>query len=95
MHVKFVNLAAQFIELEDELVRKFKEVGRAGAYILGTEVESFERDLAIVCGTKYAVSVANGTDALVLVLKAWGIGPGDEVITAPNSFNASAYSHAC
>jgi dTDP-4-amino-4,6-dideoxygalactose transaminase len=90
MHVKFVNLAAQFIELEDELVRKFKEVGRAGAYILGTEVESFERDLAIVCGTKYAVSVANGTDALVLVLKAWGIGPGDEVITAPNSFIASA-----
>jgi dTDP-4-amino-4,6-dideoxygalactose transaminase len=90
MHVPFVNLAAQFIELEDELVEAFKKAGRAGAYIQGAEVERFEQGLAQICGTQYVVSVANGTDALELVLTAWGIGPGDEVITAPNSFLASA-----
>lgn len=90
MHVPFVNLAAQFIQLEDELVAAFKHTGRAGAYILGGEVECFEYGLATICASRYAVSVANGTDALVLVLKAWGIGAGDEVITAPNSFVASA-----
>jgi dTDP-4-amino-4,6-dideoxygalactose transaminase len=90
MHVPFVNLAAQFIALEDELVAAFKHAGRAGAYILGGEVECFEHGLASISGSRFAISVANGTDALVLVLKAWGIGPGDEVITAPNSFIASA-----
>jgi dTDP-4-amino-4,6-dideoxygalactose transaminase len=90
MRVPFVNLAAQFSELEDQFIEALKKAGRSGAYILGDEVEKFERGLAKICQTKYAVSVANGTDALVLVLKAWGIGTGDEVITAPNSFIASA-----
>jgi len=90
MHVPFVNLGAQFVPLENQFVDALKRVGRTGGYILGDEVETFESALARACGTRHAVTVANGTDALILVLKAWGIGPGDEVITVPNSFIATA-----
>jgi dTDP-4-amino-4,6-dideoxygalactose transaminase len=62
----------------------------AGQFILGPQVEAFERQFAVRCGVKHAIGVANGTDALVLALRALGIGPGDEVISAPNSFVASA-----
>ena len=57
----------------------------SGWFILGPEVEAFEAEFALACGAEHAVSVANGTDALALILKALGIGPGDEVITAPIS----------
>lgn len=90
MKVPFVNLGAQFESLKTELVDTFVRVGSSGQYILGPEVECFEAGLANITDTKYAIAVANGTDALELVLAAWGIGPGDEVITAPNSFIASA-----
>lgn len=90
MRVPFVNLGAQFEQLEAELTDAFVRVGRSGQYILGDEVSRFEQGLAEVCQTSQAISVANGTDALVLALKALNIGPGDEVITAPNSFIASA-----
>lgn len=90
MKVPFVNLGAQFSSLEKELVDAFVAVGRSGQYVLGDEVTRFENALSMLCETQYAISVANGTDALVLALRALGIGPGDEVITAPNSFIASA-----
>jgi dTDP-4-amino-4,6-dideoxygalactose transaminase len=90
MKVPFVNLGAQFEFLEQELVETFCRVGRSGAYILGDEVERFETGLAALCGTRYAITVANGTDALILIMKALGIGGSDEVITVPNSFVASA-----
>ena len=61
-----------------------------GGYILGPEVKSFEKEFSDYCGTKYAIGVDNGTSALILVLKALSIGHGDEVITVPNSFLASA-----
>jgi dTDP-4-amino-4,6-dideoxygalactose transaminase len=57
----------------------------SGTYILGAEVESFERDFADFCGGDHAVGVASGTDALILSLKALGIGPGDEVITVSHT----------
>jgi dTDP-4-amino-4,6-dideoxygalactose transaminase len=57
----------------------------SGWYILGPEVEAFEAEFAAACGAEHAVSVANGTDAIALILKALGIGPGDEVITTPIS----------
>ena len=56
-----------------------------GWFILGPELEAFEREFAVACGTTHAVGVGNGTDALALVLRALGIGPGDEVITSPLS----------
>lgn len=90
MQVPFVNLGAQFQLVEDELVSEFLRLGRSGQFILGEDVEKFERQLADFCETEYAISVANGTDALILVMKALNIGEGDEVITVPNSFIASA-----
>ena len=89
--VPFVDLTRQFRNLEAQLTETFLAVGRSGAYILGERVEQFESAVAAYCGTRYAISVANGSDALFLPLKALGIGPGDEVITAANSFIASAW----
>ena len=90
LRVPFVNVAAQFSVMEDELVDVFKRVGRSGMYVMGEDTHSFDKALADVCETKYALSVGNGTDALILALRALNIGVGDEVITAPNSFIASA-----
>lgn len=67
-----------------------QEVFRSGALILGPEVDAFEKELATFCGCRFAVAVNSGTDALVLGLKALGIGEGDEVLTTPFSFIASS-----
>ncbi|WP_143871763.1 DegT/DnrJ/EryC1/StrS family aminotransferase [Catenovulum sediminis] len=90
MHVPFVNLAVQYAELENELVDIFRQVGRSGQYVFGPQVELFEKELSLVCQSNYALAVGNGTDALALALLGYGIGAGDEVITAPNSFIATA-----
>lgn len=90
MYVPFVNLSAQFSGLEAQLVETFKRVGRSGMYVFGSDVEAFEQGLADICQSEYALTVGNGTDAIVLALLAYGVGRGDEVITAPNSFIASA-----
>ena len=91
MVIPFVDLARQFRSIEDELTKAFVDVGRSGAYIMGERLESFEKKIAEFIGVSHALGVADGSDALFLVLKAWGIGPGDEVITATNSFIASAW----
>lgn len=90
MHVPFVSLDRQYRQLRDELIEAFDAVGDSGVYVHGEKVQEFERLCANYCGTRYALAVANGTDALFLVLKALGVGNGDEVITAPNSFIATA-----
>jgi dTDP-4-amino-4,6-dideoxygalactose transaminase len=91
MDVPFVGLQRQFHALHDELAAAFERVGSSGMYIMGEELERFEAQAAAYCGTRHALGVANGSDALFLVLKALGIGPGDEVITCPNSFIATAW----
>jgi len=73
-----------------ELTKAFDRVLDSGKFVLGPEVKSFENDFANYCGTKYAAGLANGTCSLHIVFKAFGIQDGDEVITAPNSFIATA-----
>lgn len=90
--VPFVDLPRQYLSLRDELLLAVDRVCRSGAYVLGDDVKLLEERIAAFCGTKYAVGVANGADALLLSMKALGIGSGDEVITAPNSFIASAWT---
>lgn len=89
--VPFVDLARQFRSIESELTQAFLDVGRSGVYIMGERLEAFERKAADFLGVSHAIGVADGSDALFLILKALGIGPGDEVITATNSFIASAW----
>lgn len=85
-----MDLKAQYFALKDEILKAVDDVLSGGSYILGPNVKAFEEETAAYCGTKCAVGAANGSDALVLCLDAYGIGPGDEVITSPYSFFATA-----
>jgi dTDP-4-amino-4,6-dideoxygalactose transaminase len=90
MRVPFVDLHGLHQEIEDELKDVFARVLKKSSFILGPEVESFEDDFAAYCGTAYSVAVNTGTAALHLVLAAMSIGIGDEVITVPHTFIATA-----
>lgn len=90
--VPFVDLARQFATIETELTKEFLSVGRSGVYIMGGRLESFEKKMSEYLDVKHVLGVADGSDALFLIMHALGIGAGDEVITAPNSFIASAWT---
>jgi dTDP-4-amino-4,6-dideoxygalactose transaminase len=90
MNIPLLDLQAQSMQIKDKMDKAVLDVIQGGRYILGPEVKELEKEIAEYCGTKNGIGVANGTDALLLVLKAWGIGPGDEVITSPFTFFASA-----
>lgn len=90
--VPFLDLATEFSELEDEWIETIHGTGKSGAFIMGPNVRAFEEEVAEYVGVKHAIGVANGTDALVLSLRALGIGPGDEVITTPYTFFATSES---
>jgi len=90
MTIPLVDLKAQYDSIKDELDAAIHRVIRSGQFILGSEVKAFEDEVATYCGTKYAVGVASGTDALHLALLACGIKAGDEVITTPFTFIATA-----
>jgi dTDP-4-amino-4,6-dideoxygalactose transaminase len=92
MQIPFVNLAKQFKNIEKELVDNFIEIGRSGGYIMGEFLETFEKNVSDFLEVKHVLGVADGSDALFLIMHALGIGEGDEVITAPNSFIASAWT---
>lgn len=92
--VPYVALGERARRIKRELLAAIERVLDHGLYVLGPEVAEFEARFAAYCGTRYAVGVSDGTTALILVLRALGIGPGDEVITAPNSFIASAAAAA-
>jgi dTDP-3-amino-3,4,6-trideoxy-alpha-D-glucose transaminase len=77
-------------ELLAELLEVVERVARDAAFTLGSEVDAFEEEFARYCGTRHAVGVSSGTEALVLALRALGVGPGDEVIVPANSFIATA-----
>src|SRR5713101_6038996 len=90
MKVPFLDLKAQHAPLIDKLDRAIREVIESSAFAGGPFVERFEEEFAAYCGSRYAIGVGNGTDALWLTLLALGIGEGDEVITVPNTFIATA-----
>ena len=94
MTIPHVDVKAQYAPLIPELQEAFTRTLESGRFIFGPEVEAFEREAAALLGTLDSVSCANGTDALVLVLDAMGIGPGDEVICPAFTFYATAESIA-
>ena len=94
MNVKLLDLQAQYLPLRQEIRRAIDEVCDAQALILGPHVERFERELAAYCGTRHAIGVSSGTDALLCALMALGVGPGDEVICPSFTFFATAGSVA-
>ena len=90
MNIPFLDLLRQYSSLKDELETAVIDVMRSGSYIGGTCVSDFENNMRIYLGVKHVISCANGTDALTLALKAYSIGVGDEVITTPFSYFATA-----
>jgi dTDP-4-amino-4,6-dideoxygalactose transaminase len=89
VRVPYVNLADQHAPLKAELLAAVESVLDSGQFILGDDVQQFEQRFAELCRVRCAVGVNSGTDALYLALQALGIGPGDEVISVPNSFIAT------
>jgi dTDP-4-amino-4,6-dideoxygalactose transaminase len=89
MNIPFLDLTAAYYELKNEIDDAVSRSLSSGWYIGGPEVEAFESEYANYCDTKYAVSVANGLDALHLTLRAMGVGVGDEVIVPSNTYIAT------
>jgi len=90
MQLEFLDLKAQYEAIKEEIKKAIMDIVESGQYIMGPNVKAFEEEIAAYLGVKHAIAVANGTDALVLTLDALEIGPGDEVITSPYTFFASA-----
>ena len=90
MQIPFLNLKAQYDSIKDEINDAIQEVLDSCAFAGGPFVEKFEREFAAFCQCNYCIGVGSGTEALWLSLLALGIGPGDEVITVPNTFIATA-----
>lgn len=88
MAIPFVDLKRQSEAIEKEVLEAIAGVSRSGRYVLGPQLEQFEREVAGFLGVSHAVGVASGTEAIYLALKALGVSPGDEVITTPFSFIA-------
>lgn len=89
MSIPFLDLKAINLAHQAELKAAFERVLDSGWYILGQEVKTFEQKFAAYCGTSHAVGVSNGLDALHLILRAWDIGSGDEVIVPSNTYIAT------
>lgn len=92
--IPLVDLKSQSRSIKQDVLRRMEAVIDDARYILGQEVADFEAQFAEYCGTSHCVGMANGTEAIHMALRALGIGPGDEVITAGNSFAATAFAIA-
>jgi len=89
MKILFLNIGATYTELRKEIDISLQDVLDSGSFILGRHVDLFEKNFARFCGAKYCIGVGNGMDALELILRAYGIGPGDEVIVPANTYVAT------
>src|ERR1700730_9052437 len=92
MQIKLVDLAALNDEIRERVDREFAEIHKNTAYIGGPQVEAFEKEFAQFLGVRHVIGVSSGTDALRLALMALDVGAGDEVITTPMTFIATAAS---
>lgn len=90
MKIPFVDFEPMHSMIEDAVMEKFKEVYRKNQFISGEECAAFEKEFAQYCGADYGIGCGNGLDAIYLILKAYGIGEGDEVIVPSNTFIATA-----
>lgn len=90
MNIPFLDLKAQYRSIKEEIDRKVMEVISSQSFILGSEVELLEKEVSSYCGTNYAVGVSSGSDALLASLMALGVSDGQEVITTPFTFFATA-----
>jgi dTDP-4-amino-4,6-dideoxygalactose transaminase len=88
-NIPFLNMKEPYQELQAELDQAYRRVITSGWYILGKEVEAFEQEFALYCGVKHCIGVGNGLEALHLILRAYGIGPGAEVIVPANTYIAT------
>lgn len=95
MNIPFLELRAAYLEFKTEFEEAFKRVMDSGRYILGEEVVSFENEFAAYCEVDCCVGVGNGLEALQLILLAYGIGPGDEVIVPANTYIATWLAVSC
>lgn len=89
MEVEFLDIKATYTELKREIEQAFYDVMESGWYILGKQVSLFEQEFAEYCGVKHCIGVGNGLEALHLILRAMGIGDGDEVIVPSNTYIAT------
>ncbi len=89
MNVPMVDLHAQYLRIQERVDAAMARVVQSTQFIGGDECRLFEREFAEYCGVGHAVGVANGTDALTVALRAYGVGPGDEVVTVANTFIAT------
>ena len=92
VNVPLLDLRSQYLSIRDEVRAALDRVYEGQHFILGPQVTTLEHEIALYCGARYAVGVSSGTDALLSSLMALGIGPGDEVITTPYTFFATAGS---
>jgi len=90
MKISLLNLKKQYKYLKEDIEKNISEILEGGAYINGPQTKKFEKRMEEYLGAKHAIGIGNGTDALVIALEALGIGRGDEVITSPFTFFATA-----
>jgi dTDP-4-amino-4,6-dideoxygalactose transaminase len=89
LKIPFNDMKAGYVELKDALDAAYRRVMESGYYVLGPEVESFEAEFSAYCGVKHCIGVGNGLEAITLILRAYGIGPGDSVIVPANTYIAT------
>jgi dTDP-3-amino-3,4,6-trideoxy-alpha-D-glucose transaminase len=89
MTIPFLDMKSAYAELKPELDAAYGRVMESGWFVLGKEVEAFEAEYAAFCGTKHCIGLGNGLEALELTLRAWDLGPGDEVIVPSNTYIAT------
>jgi len=90
--IPFENLTRQYQRIGDEITRAVMDILPTGKYVLGPNLIAFEQEFATFCGATYGLGISCGTEALHLALLACGVGPGDEVITVPNTYIATVFA---